>query len=201
MSRIARVVCRGCAALALGGASLSAQAVKSHSSGFFVGLGLEGTGISTKPSGGAATIESGNGGGLELGYGFSPRWALYGDVSGADVNGEGDDSYLLTHVDLGARVHFRTGPNRVVPFIQFGLAGRNEREDVGGHTVSANGAGVSLGAGLHAHFTPTFAFSASVIGVVGNFNNSHVDNTSVSDASTSATSVRMHLGLVWFPGA
>ena len=201
MPRIARVVCRGCAALALSGASLSAQAVKSHSSGFFVGLGLEGTGISTKPSGRTATIESGNGGGLELGYGFGPRWALYGDVSGAGVNGEGDDRYLLTHVDVGARVHFRAGPNRVVPFIQLGLAGRDEREDVSGHTVSANGGGVSLGAGLHAHFTPTFAFSGSIIGVVGNFNNSHIDNESVSDASTSATSVRVHLGLVWFPGA
>jgi len=175
--------------------------VKSHSSGFFVGLGLEGTGISTKPSGGSATIESGNGGGLELGYGFGPRWALYGDASGAGVNGEGDDRFLLTHVDLGARVHFRTGPNRVVPFIQFGLAGRNEREDVNDHTVSATGGGISLGAGLQAHFTPTFAFSGSVIGVVGNFNDSQVDNESGSDGSTSATSVRLHLGLVWFPGA
>jgi hypothetical protein len=199
--RIVTSVFRSGVALAVTAAGLSAQAVRSHSSGFFVGLGLEGTGISTKPSGGSSTIETGNGGGLELGYGFNPRWSLYGDVSAASVNGEGDNSYVLSHVDVGFRVHFRTGPHTAVPFIQFGVAGRDERQDVSGQTVSANGAGASVGAGFNAYFSPAFAFSASTTWVVGTFSNSQVDNVSVSSRSTTATSARVHLGFVWFPGA
>lgn len=186
---------------AVGIAPASAQAVKSHSSGFFVGLGLEGNGIVTNPSGSSSINESGSGAGVELGYGFSPRWALYGDASGANINADGGGTYTLTHVDVGARVHFRTGPNVVVPFLQFGLAGRDERQDVDGHTVSANGAGVSFGGGLNAHFNPAFAFTGSVTWVVGNFSNYRVDNVSFDGSSVNATSARLHLGVVWFPGA
>ena len=194
-----------CALLAVFGASLIStpsfgQVVKSHSSGFFVGLGIEGDGIVTNVSGGS-TNESGGGAGVQLGYGFSPRWSLIGDVSSANINAEGGDTYLLTHVDLGARVHFRTGPNIVVPFIQFGLSGRDEREDIGTHTFSANGGGVFFGAGMNAHFNPAWAFSGSANWVVGNFTNAQVDNQSVGSESVGATSARVHLGIIWFPRA
>jgi hypothetical protein len=184
--------------------TVSGQSVKSHSSGFFVGLGVEGAGIVTNVNGGS-TNESGGGAGLELGYGFSPRWSLVGDASGATINAEGGGTYTLSHVDLGARVHFRTGPNVVVPFIQFGLAGRDERQDVatlsGTHTVSADGGGIFFGVGMNAHFNPGWAFSGNVNWVVGNFTDAQVDNQSVGTGSVSATSARIHLGLVWFPGA
>lgn len=89
----------------------------------------------------------------------------------------------------------------MVPFIQFGLSGRDEREDVAGHTVSANGGGVSFGAGLNAHFNPSFAFSGNVTWAFGSFSSFQVDNTNVSGSSVSATSARIHLGIVWFPSA
>jgi outer membrane autotransporter protein len=121
------------------------------------------------------------------------------------MNADGGGTYTLSHVDLGARVHFRTGTNIVVPFIQFGLSGRDERQDVttasGTHTVSANGAGLSFGAGLNAHFNPSWAFSGSVTWTVGNFSNYQVDNEDIGGSSVNATSARVHAGIIWFPGA
>jgi hypothetical protein len=126
---------------------------------------------------------------------------LYGAVSGANIDADAGDTYQLAHVDLGARVHFRTGPNVVVPFLQFGIAGRAEQQDVGTHRISATGGGVEFGGGFNAHFNPAFAFSASVSWVVGNFSQFQVDNTTFDGSSVDATSARLHAGIVWFPGA
>lgn len=203
MRRLTQIIVASCCLL-LTLTPAGAQTRKSHSSGFFMGFGLEGNGIVTNSNGGS-TNESGSGGGLELGYGFNPTWSLFGDVSGANINSEGGDTYLLTHVDLGARVHFRTGPNVVVPFIQFGLSGRDEREEVltttGTHTVSANGGGIFFGAGINAHFNPALAFAGSINWVAGSFSSFQIDNKNVGTSSVTATSARLHLGLVWFPGA
>jgi hypothetical protein len=175
-----------------------AIAQKSTSSGFFVGLGLEGNGVTTNQSGGSTT-ESGSGGGLVLGYGFNDRWSLYGDVSSAIINASGGGTYDIAHLDVGARVHFRTGPNTVVPFLQFGLAGRGVSANVNGSTVTGNGGGVSLGGGLNAHFSPRVAFSGAVTWTVGSFDNFAVDGQNVAAGSVSVTSARLHLGVVWFP--
>jgi hypothetical protein len=54
----------------------------SRSMGFFVGGGLEGNGVATE---GSDEIESGTGFGVTVGYGFTPRVAIYGQLSGASV--------------------------------------------------------------------------------------------------------------------
>src|SRR5215467_12204712 len=107
----------------------AAQGVKSKSSGFFLGGGLEGNGIVTNVTGNSSVTENGGGAGLILGYGFNQRWSLYAGLSGAEIHADGGGGYGLAHVDVGARVHFRTGPNIVVPFLQFGLSARAEGQD------------------------------------------------------------------------
>src|SRR5579884_2554187 len=84
---------------------------RSHSSGLFIGLGVEGDGISTHLYQSSIwTKETGAGGGLVLGYGFTPRWSLYSQASSASINQDGGGTYTLRHLDAGARLHFRTGP-------------------------------------------------------------------------------------------
>lgn len=187
-------------------ASAQAPVDKSFSEKFFIGGGLEGTAIATNISGSATVTESGAGGGLVVGYGFTRQWALYGNFSAASISAAGGNgSYGLGHFDVGARVHFRTGPNVVVPFVQFGLSGRAVSENItdrsGTHTVTASGAGVAAGAGLNAYFNPSFAFSGSVTWAFGNFSNYSLDNVSIAGSTVSATSTRVHLGIVWFPQA
>ena len=112
-------------------APASASSEESHSSGFFIGVGAEGDGIVTGSSGNSIT-ESGGGGGVILGYGFSPRWSLYGNLSVAAINAKGGGTYDLADLDIGTRVHFLSGAHRVVPFLQFGVSGRGEGQTVNG---------------------------------------------------------------------
>jgi hypothetical protein len=171
---------------------------RSRSKGFFVGVGVEGSGIQTNVAGSSA--ESGPGGGLVLGYGFSKRWSLYTDVSDAVMNATGGGTYSLAHADLGARVHFRGGAHALVPFLQVGATGRAVSTTVGGTTYTGSGGGATLGAGLNAYFTHSAALSAVASWSVGNFDKFQVDNLVVgTNASVTATTARVHLGMVWFP--
>jgi hypothetical protein len=194
---------RGILALALVGAvvmpmRLNGQATtKSRSAGFFLGLGLEGNAIAENEDN--APTESGNGGGLVLGYGFSPRWSIVAQFSGAAMEAERGGEYALAHFDIGTRVHFRSGPSIVVPFVQLALSGRAIGEDVNGTDVTASGAGFTFGGGLNAHFTPAVALSAALTWTVGDFTDYKVDGRAVEGEKLSATSGRLHLGLIWFP--
>jgi hypothetical protein len=117
------------------------------------------------------------------------------------MNGEFGGSSALAHVDVGTRVHFLAGTSRVVPFIQVGFSGRAESETIGTRTLTASGPAVAFGGGLNVHFIPAFAFSAGATWSVGDFSNFEVNNQSVSGNTMSAVSARVHLGVIWFPGA
>ena len=189
-------------AVCLTAATSRAQGVTSRSSGWFVGLGVEGEVIGTDQGNGTTKTESGGGGALVVGYGFTPRWSIYSQLSSAVIQAD-SGKYALLHYDAGARVHFRSGPNAVVPFVQFGISGRRKAQTVqaatGTYDVSASGFGGVLGAGLNAHFNPKLAFSTSVTISVGSFNTFMVDHQKVNLSALNATSTRLHVGLIWFP--
>jgi hypothetical protein len=172
---------------------------RSRSKGFFLGLGVEGSGIQTNVSG--STTESGGGGGLVLGYGFSKRWSLYTDVSDAVMNATGGGTYSLAHADLGARIHFRSGAHALVPFLQVGATGRAVSSTSGGVTYTGSGGGATAGLGFNAYFTRSAALSASASWSVGSFDKFQVDNAVVptGGATVNAQTARVHLGMVWFP--
>jgi hypothetical protein len=183
----------------------NAQAANiSHSSGFFLGIGLESVGITTDQPTGERVSESGAGAGLTVGYGFSPRWSMYVHGSSAKMDAANGSTYSLGHFDVGARVHFRTGPNAIVPFIQFGLSGRGEAQTItdatGTYDVAASGGGVALGAGINAHFNPRFAATAALAISGGSFTSYTVRGQEQNFSAVDATSTRLHLGLTWFPG-
>jgi hypothetical protein len=170
---------------------------KSKAAGFFLGGGFDGNGITTSSDN---VTESGPGGSFVIGYGFSRRWSLYSEASAATINLDGGGgTYSLVHLDVGTRIHFRTGPNVVVPFLQFAVSGRAMGADVDGTSVTGSGAGVTVGGGLNMHFTPAVAFSTAVTWTAGDFDKFQVGSQTIStNASVSATSARVHIGLVWF---
>jgi len=180
--------------------------VRSHSAGLFVGLGLEGDGVSTHVAQSDLwTREAGGGGGLVVGYGFTPRWSLYSELSDASIDQDGGGKYTLRHVDVGARVHFRTGPSVVVPFAQLGFSGRQMIQHFptfsGTGTTESRSHGIDFGGGLNAHFTPAVAFSGSVTSTIGTFEGYKINGQRVGGVFWNATSARLHLGMIWFPGA
>ena len=164
---------------------------KSRARGFFVGGSYEGNGVAFQNGDGAGL---GPGFGVTLGYGFTPRLALYGQLSGVS-----DDSvygnYGLGHIDLGLRVHFRAPARTVVPFVQLGISSRALTQ-IGLNTVEAGGAGVAFGGGINVHFNPAMAFSSGVTGSAGNLHNFKVSGVPVD--SLAMTTARIHLGIIWF---
>jgi len=172
---------------------------KSRSMGFFVGGGFEGNGVAVE---GSDVTESGSGFGLTLGYGFTPRVAIYGQISGARVESAdvfGD--YGLGHFDVGARVHFRAPTKTVVPFIQFGLSSRAIGYEFLGDDWVVTGFGGTFGVGLNAHFTPAVAFTTSGVWSVGSLSNLKINGDSVPFDSFGFTTARVHIGIIWFPQA
>jgi hypothetical protein len=171
---------------------------RSRSTGFYLGLGLEGNGLLPKERG--STSESGGGLGVVLGYGLGRRFSLYAEMSGATMEyADGSGSYALAHADLGTRLHFRAGPNAVVPFLQVGLSGRTMAVDFNDFSGSGSGGGISFGGGLNAHLSPSAAFSAAMTWTVGNFDRWAGNWSYPGGYSMNATSARLHLGMVWFP--
>jgi len=176
---------------------------KSASTKFFVGAGLEGTGLVTAQPSSASVTESGVGVGLIVGYGFTPTWAVYGDLSGANMSALDGSTFGLGHFDVGVRAHFLTGAHVVVPFVQAGLSAKGEAATftnrTGSHDLTASGMGVGFGGGLNIHVRPALAISAGATWSVGDFTNYTVDKQIVPGTSLSATSARVHVGIVWFP--
>ena len=158
--------------------------------------------MTQQPSGGSST-ESGAGLGLLVGYGFTPTWALYANLSGDNMTAIDGSTFGLGHFDVGMRAHFLTGSHVVVPFVQAGLSAKGEAvtfsNRTGNHDFTASGMGVGFGGGLNIHVRPALAISAGVTWSVGDFTNYTLDKQTVPGTSLSATSARVHVGIIWFP--
>lgn len=168
---------------------------KSRSEGFFLGVAYEGSGVAFEDE----DTDSGAGFGVTVGYGFHPKLAIYGQFSGASVDGGDFDDYSVGHFDIGTRVHFRAPAKTVVPFIQAGLSSRSLQQDLDTDEVHGSGFGFAIGGGINAHIKPALAFNAGVVWSVGNIGNFEVNGTSADLDSVGMTSARIQIGIVWFP--
>jgi hypothetical protein len=180
-------------------ADAQAAVSKSRSAGFYIGGAIEGDGF--RRGGASPVTKSGGGAGALIGYGFTPRWSLYSqfDVARVATSDAPNHRPVYALLDLGTRIHFRTGPHVVVPFVQAGFTGHVEFDKNGDIVSSSSGGGVSLGGGFNAHFNPAFALSTAVTWTFGNFNSFKVDDRTVDLDPVKVTTTRLHLGLVWFP--
>ena len=170
--------------------------------GFFFGLGMEGTPSEEDES--QSVTESGGGGNLTLGYGFSKHWSIYGDVSGAAINADGGGTYWARTRRLGCCACIsdrRPEHRRAVSSGRF-RGTRDRRGRSADREITGAGAGFSFGAGLNAHFSPKVAVEhrRDMDGRYVHALHGRRCRRSTT-ASFDATSARLQLGLMWFPGA
>ena len=169
---------------------------KSRSQGFFLGGGLEGTGISIEDN---DDTDSGSGFGLTVGYGFTPKLSIYGHLSAGNVEDADGFEYGIGHFDIGTRVHFRAPANMVVPFVQAGLSSRALSQDFDTDEIEASGMGLAVGGGVNVHFKPALAFTASATWSLGNVGNFKFNGEDADVDSVGMTTARIHVGVTWFP--
>src|SRR4051812_19863841 len=87
---------------------------KSRTDAWWIGAGVESNTVLTNPPAGNEH-HNGIGGGAIVGFGFDDNWSIYAQGSTATMKNSGSD-FGLTQLDLGMRVHFRSG-KVAVPFI------------------------------------------------------------------------------------
>jgi hypothetical protein len=170
--------------------------------GFFLGLALNGSALTADD----LDSDTENGGGLQLslGWGFTPKLALFLDGSAASMDSDGE-SWILTHGDLGLRYHFAGANRSFVPFIEgalTGWVGSQDDVDFGNGTgdLEISGGGFTLGGGFLYFFSPRVALNAGLKWTNGEFNKVKFDNVSVEGLDIDATSARLNVGLTFFLG-
>lgn len=189
-------------AVLLSAAPLAAQMpAASSTKGFFIGAHLTGSSVTVEADG-EDEEQSGGGAGLQLGYGFTPRLALFIDGTGTVL----EDDVGFGHVDFGVRYSFTSPTRRWVPSIEVALTGRaltQEDADFGGGTgdVTLSGGGVTFGVGLQYYTAPKWAIGAALKVTGGDFDNYTVDNVTISGLDIDATSTRFNIGVTWYPMA
>lgn len=180
---------------------------RSKTTGFMLGLGLNGTSIKFESDDEA---DSGSGATLQLGYGFTRRFTGLIDVSGVVLDGDqGEGEVTLAQVFLAGRIHFGSTSARWIPFIDLGLGARGlGQKDAqvctpGGcatHDLTFSGGAFMAGAGVSLYATRTFAITGGLTIGVGEFSDRKMDNVTVSGFEEDATTARLNLGISWWPG-
>ena len=193
-------LCAAISALFAAGIPGTANAqTQSRSEGFFVGAAYEhndGDGA-IKPETGAGT-DSSPGFGVTAGYGFSRTLSLYGQFSTARVDGGSIGDYDVRHIDIGTRVHFLAPAKSLVPFLQAGISLRDVQQGLSFFEVESRDLGVAVGGGINAHFHPALAMTAGPVWSLGNMG-IKVNGIEDDDLDFRMTTVRLHIGVVWFP--
>jgi opacity protein-like surface antigen len=184
---------------------------RANPKGFFLGAHVLGAAIKSDESDTDNTTESGAGLGVQAGWGFTPRWALFVDAAGASIDAEEGDDYSLAHFDVGLRFHFVSATRALVPYLDAAFTGRAaEQKNVtlddgtpGGTTgtLSFSGSGFSLGGGLQYFFSPKLSLNAGLRWTTGAFDSAKFQDVQVNDLDFDASSTRVNLGVVWYPMA
>jgi hypothetical protein len=176
----------------------------SRTTGLVLGANASGMSISTT-EGRATTTENGPGGGVLVGWGFSPRVTGIVRYNQAAIAIDGlDGDYTLGQFDIGARLHFRSPTQRARPYlegyatgraIQFSLSDGFDRS-----TLQASGAGLTAGAGVQIHFAPAIAADIGLGLTFGSFGEWKVDGQTVPGVgSVGATGGLFRVGLNFWP--
>ncbi|HKG94370.1 MAG TPA: outer membrane beta-barrel protein [Gemmatimonadaceae bacterium] len=198
------------AAVLLAAAPVAAQSrTPVRSTGFILGIGLGGTNFS--PEDGDGT--TGGGGNLDLGWGFTPRFAVLLGLNGAafeweGVSDRGNEDMTLAHVDLLARYSFHSPTSIYVPYVEGGITRRafsSNDDDVPLEGESGkleySGNALTVGGGINFFFNQALALDLGARVSLGKFDTIKFRGTSVTDEGfeLDATTTRFTLGLTWYP--
>lgn len=147
--------------------------------------------------------ESGQGLGLGLGYGFSDLFSIFAEWSGATVyDNEGDGSYGLYHLDLGARFTLGKPTSKLKFLLEAAGSGRvAEIETVSGNNITASGTAGTAGGGIQYFVSRQVALEASLSASVGEMSDIEINGETVptGDLDLQTVSSRFHLGISWWP--
>ncbi|MDP9178967.1 MAG: outer membrane beta-barrel protein [Gemmatimonadota bacterium] len=175
-------------------------AVSSITEGFFLAPHLLGASLEFEDE----EVESGGGGGLTIGYGFTRMFSAFFTIDGASVDIRDPDisgDYTLAQADLGARLNFRSETRKAIPYIEAALTGRAAETTVEGVDIQLSGPAFTLGGGLNYYFQQKLALDVGLSLSFGRFDTLEIDGDEVPYEEADATGTRFRVGLTWYPFA
>jgi outer membrane protein W len=194
------------AGAALTSTSLSAQVSKN--AGLMLNVHAQGAGLAVEDG----ETETGFGGGITAGYGFSENLGLYLTLDGANMNyGDADedtdgDTYTLGQLDLGLRYTFGNTASALRPYLNAGVSGVTivDEIEVGSEAtdIAYTGPAGTFGAGIQYFISPSLAIDGGIQASIGKFTKFKVDGDEVDfdgDEDPSFTATRVQVGLTWHP--
>lgn len=168
-------------------------------------------GTTVRPSSGVGepfVTGLGGGGGVQVGYGLTPRLMAY---VGLDVAKQGSrmiglDGHIgLSHLEIGARLSFPIRDPRIRPYAMASVArrglGTTIVEQLTGESVTLRFSGTSVGAGGGVQYfvSPGLALDGAVSVHVGKFGNLRIDGDRLAVEPASTTTTRLMAGMSWYP--
>jgi hypothetical protein len=203
---------------ALGALAASAQAqteartLTPRNEGFMLGAHtVLATGVTISGPGmrGEIRTDTGEGVGVQIGYGFSPRLLVY---ASADVARQGTDfanvdgEMGLAHVELGGRLTFPEPSRRWAPYatVVVGKRGLAARSDGGGISaeIQISGTEVGAGGGILYALSPALSLDAAVLAARGKLSRVVLSGDVRADDTVdvnSSNTVRLKVGVNWHP--
>jgi hypothetical protein len=180
-------------------------AQESTTRGFTLGVHAQGSSLTVE----GGDQNSAGGGGVRVGYGLNRIVTLYAQFDGAqfdvlESNAVSGD-WTMGHVDVGARFHFANSLRSWVPYLEAAFTGRVVEvtnaivNDAEVPDVSFNGGAFTVGGGLMAYFTETFALDVELAWSGGEFTEVDVGSISVTSLDIDANSSRLSIGIAWWP--
>ena len=168
---------------------------KSNTSGFSVGLNLNGSAIRSPDD----VTDKGGGFGLRLSYGLNRKVAVYLGIDAAALGTDQLDymtAYSVGHADLGVRFSLADSTSATVPYVEGAYSGRALYQELAGNEFEASGNAATFGGGMQHYFNRRIAFDAGVLLSYGTFTNAKVNGRSYVDSGSDAIwSSRFNLGL------
>ena len=185
-----------------------AISMQSTGEGFFLGAHLGAatwTADNIDGEGNDIDGETGGGGGITFGYGFSQLISAYLTADAVSISPDAAPDHILGHGDLGILFTFGSTTSAVRPFLDVALNVRQVNFDLLGSDLTYTGAGVSVGGGVRYHLSLPFAIDAGAKISLGEFTEAESGGASIELEALglekiSASSVRINVGIVWFPG-
>jgi hypothetical protein len=151
----------------------------------------------------------GQGVGIQVGYGFTPR--LMGFASGTVVKqnssyGPFDGSFGLALLEVGARMTFPQPGKRMIPYVSAhaGTHGLGASSNEGGinATLRLSGTQIGLGGGILYALTPSMSLDAGAVADRGKFGKLKLSGDINREGPVNvnaSTTLRLRVGFNWHP--
>jgi hypothetical protein len=145
--------------------------------------------------------ESGTGGGIGFGFGISNRIALFANLIGGTIHqADTDDTYSLSHADLGIRGTIGPATSRWKFIAELLVSGVRSENAFPKPKVEVEGRMYSLGAGVQYFVYKSLALQIRLTGGRGTFNQFRLENEEVelNTIDRDFATTRVGFSLVWF---